>query len=72
MDKTEKTELKQRIKKYVRAMEHYSTNMDGQMLKIESRRYFEDHFTAEERKYVKQHCPIFTRLKLTLMGANIF
>lgn len=73
MSKIDKKDLKQRLDRYVRIMEgHKSSNIDGTLMKIESKRYFEDHFDAEERKYVKAHCPILIRLKLKLMGANIF
>lgn len=72
MSEIDKKEMKARINKYLRAMESYSVEMHGRMLKMESQRYFEDHFNAEERKYVKIHCPLITRLKLKLMGANIF
>lgn len=73
MSEIDKKDLKQRLDRYVRIMEGYkSSSTDSMMLKMESKRYFEDHFDAEERKYVKAHCPILIRLKLKLMGANIF
>ncbi len=72
MDKIDKKDIKRRLKKYVFAMEYYHTEKSGEQLKMESQRYFEDHFNAEERQYVRSHCPLLIRLRLALMGANVF
>lgn len=72
MENIDKKDIKRRLKKYVYAMEYYRTEKSGQQLLMESQRYFEDHFNAEEREYVKAHCPILIRIKLSMIGANIF
>lgn len=72
MDNIDKKDIKRRLKKYVYAMEYYHTEKSGNQLKMESMRYFEDHFNADERQYVKAHCPWLIRLKLSFMGANVF
>lgn len=63
--------MQERLTKYVHAMRFYSASKRGQMLKVESQRYFQDHFNAYERKYIKRHCPILIRLKLWWMGAYV-
>jgi len=72
MANIDKKEIKERLNKYVTAMEYYRSERSGQLLRMESQRYFEDHFDAEERRYIKKHCPIIIRIKLSIIGANIF
>lgn len=72
MENIDKKELNARLIKYVHAMKFYSASKRGQMLKVESQRFFQDHFNAEERKYIKRHCPILIRLRLWWLGAYVF
>lgn len=71
MENIDKKEMQERLTKYVHAMKFYSASKRGQMLKVESQRFFQDHFNAYERKYIKRHCPILIRLKLWWMGAYV-
>lgn len=63
--------LKNKLKKYIKAMKYYHKRMPADMLKVESLRYYEDHFSYEERQYLKRHCPLIIRIRLWWLGANV-
>ena len=67
----DKAHIRKKLDKFVSAMKYYHKTMGGKMYDIEAHCYYEDHFSYEERQYLKRHCPLIIRFRLFMLGVHV-